>query len=246
MGKVKSIDIIDINAFLKRELNSINSFFKNDLHSNGYSIGNLEHNNINKLYILKVATEYGILVPETHLILNKNDICVLLENGEYITKPASDAGFIMLSKSAVLGGYTHLISKEEVNNISQNFFPTLVQEKIEKEYELRIFYLKPNFYASAILSQNDERTKIDFRNYNKSKPNRTLPYILPNGLKKKLAILLNRFNFNACSIDMIVNKNGQYYFLEINPVGQFEFSGYHCNYYLDYVLAKGLITHENN
>ena len=43
---------------------------------------------------------------------------------------------------------------------------------------------------------------------------------------------------NTGSIDMIVDHNNNYIFLEVNPVGQFVAYGEFCNYYLDREMAK--------
>lgn len=43
----------------------------------------------------------------------------------------------------------------------------------------------------AIFSQNDDQTKVDFRNYNINKPNRNVPFMLPNELESKIKLLMN-------------------------------------------------------
>ena len=49
---------------------------------------------------------------------------------------------------------------------------------------------------------------------------------------------MRQINLRTGSIDMIVDQNGNYIFLEINPVGQFVAYGEFCNYYLDREMAK--------
>lgn len=89
----------------------------------------------------------------------------------------------------------------------------------------------------AIFSQNDSQTKIDFRNYNHSTPNRNVPYKLPEELEHKLTNLSKKIGINCGSIDMIVTKNDDYIFLEINPIGQFGMVSNPCNYYLHEKIA---------
>ena len=61
------------------------------------------------------------------------------------------------------------------------------------------------FYSSAIFSQNDPKTSVDFRNYNKDKPNRTPPYISKRKGDKdyksleKIGVISNKTGF---SIDL--------------------------------------------
>jgi glutathione synthase/RimK-type ligase-like ATP-grasp enzyme len=132
---------------------------------------------------------------------------------------------------------THLLTIDNIDNISNHFFPTYFQKYIEKEFELRIFYLKGKFYSMAIFSQNDIKTTIDYRNYNKEKPNRNIPFQLPKDLEKKLHFFMKKSALDTGSIDMIKDTNGQYVFLEVNPVGQFDWLSINCNYYIEEKIA---------
>ena len=81
--------------------------------------------------------------------------------------------------------YTVEVNKEELSALPSSFLPSMVQEKLEKKYELRIFYLNGKMYPMAIFSQKDNQTQLDFRNYNWEKPNRMEPCKLNVDLKKK-------------------------------------------------------------
>jgi len=131
--------------------------------------------------------------------------------------------------------YTRVIDDDDIGE--NDFFPSYIQEYIEKKYELRIFFIETEFWAMAIFSQNDDQTKTDFRNYNHSKPNRNIPYVLPKELEEKLIRLSKKTGVNCGSIDMIVTKNDEYIFLEINPIGQFGMVSNPCNYYLHERIA---------
>ena len=126
-------------------------------------------------------------------------------------------------------------------NIPTKFSPSLFQGYIEKEYELRIFFLDDSFYSMVIFSQSNEKTKIDFRNYDIEKPNRVCPYSLPKKIERKITKLMNTIGLNTGSIDMIKSTDGNYYFLEVNPSGQFGMTGIPCNYDLYEKVASYLI-----
>jgi hypothetical protein len=53
----------------------------------------------------------------------------------------------------------------------------------------------------AIFSQNDKKTKIDFRNYNAIKPNRTVPFKLPIRIEEKIVKFMKLVDMNWGSID---------------------------------------------
>ena len=96
----------------------------------------------------------------------------------------------------------------------------------------------------AIFSQKDNQTEIDFRRYNLKKPNRTVPYQIPLSLEKKIIKLMTMLEFNTGSLDFIVDKEDNYYFLEINPSGQFGMVSLPCNYYLEKQMAIELMNYE--
>ena len=87
-------------------------------------------------------------------------------------------------------------------------------------------------------------TKIDFRNYNRKKPNRTPPYDLPNRIEKKIKSCMKALNLNSGSIDMIVTPNDDYIFLEVNPVGMFWQVSFPCNYNIEEQIAKYLLDEQ--
>ena len=127
-------------------------------------------------------------------------------------------------------------------------FPSLIMEKIEKKYEIRSFYLDGRFYSMAIFSQNNKQTEVDFRKYCADRPNKVEPFKLPCDIEEKLERLFRYFDLNCGSIDIIVDKNGKYVFLEINPVGQFQMTSIPCNYNIEQIIANYLVygTQENN
>ena len=46
------------------------------------------------------------------------------------------------------------------------------------------------------------------------------------------------------SIDMILTPEGDYYFLEVNPVGQFSMTSSPCNYNLEKRIAEYLMKYD--
>lgn len=140
--------------------------------------------------------------------------------------------------------YFGVIYTTEIKKNKEHKFNSLsyFEGKIDKAYELRVFYFNQTFYPMAIFSQNDKKTKIDFRNYNRINPNRTVPFELPIDIKDKLSILMNILNLNSGSVDLIVSKDREYYFLEVNPVGQFGMVSHPCNFNIEEIIAKYLLN----
>ena len=72
---------------------------------------------------------------------------------------------------------------------------------------------------SAKIYPLSEKAKIDFRtDYNNLKHE---IFKLPKDIEKKLLVINKYYNLNYSAVDLIEDKNGNIYFLEINPNGQY-------------------------
>jgi len=196
---------------------------------------------ISKLKILSEAKKLDINIPDTYIINNRKDLVQLFNDldRKVIFKSIRDTAQIKIDKSSYFP-LTCSLSMEIISSLPERFFPSLIQEEIEKDFEIRTFYLDGKFYSAAIFSQLDNQTKTDFRNYNFKRPNRIVPYTLPTEIEKKLHELMLRINLNTASLDIIKSINGKYYFLEINPSGQFGMISMPCNYNLEQKVAEFL------
>ncbi len=193
---------------------------------------------VNKPYMLFIANSLGINIPATLVSNSTKEIRKFQEQyGNIISKPISDPIFLW-GQSSSYSMYTSEIS-DDIPDV-ERCFPTLLQQSIDKDIEIRAFFIDGKFYSSAIFSQIDKQTTSDFRNYNDLRPNRCVPYKLPSTLCGKLKKLMKILKLNTGSIDIILSKQGQYYFLEVNPVGQFGMVSYPCNYHIDKIIAKYL------
>lgn len=229
-----------INQYLIKEKKSIENFIDSYLQSKKH-INSFSDNFTNKLYNLFVASTLGLRIPETIITENKNCLSVKLPiYKNAITKAITQSELVFNSKQSA-SYYTVFVNKKYLTKVPMTFSRSLLQPCLDKAYELRIFFLHGKCYAMAIFSQNDSKTKVDFRNYNFEKPNRAIPYKLPNDIIKKLKLLMGKLNMNCGSIDIVVTKNKEYIFLEVNPVGQFQQVSLPCNFYLEKVIAKYLI-----
>jgi ATP-GRASP peptide maturase of grasp-with-spasm system len=231
--------ITETHSFIEYEHKSVSYAFHYYLRKKTV-ISNYNYSKVNKIEVLELAEKTGLKIPLTRILSNKKELSdFLLDKGTLITKVLSYP-VEYYADTYWLPTYTEEINTETIKTIPEKFGLSLFQVKIKKKYELRIVYLKDKFYSMAIFSQLDKQTSVDFRKYNHKKPNRKVPYKLPIEIENRLSILMKKLNLNFGSIDMIVNTNGEYVFLEVNPLGQFAMTSYPCNYYLDKIIAKQL------
>ncbi len=198
--------------------------------------------NLNKCAILLEASEFGLKIPATYIVNNKKELLNILDDGNYIIKSIYDSFFVR-KEYGVFSMYTKELTKElfNENDLPDFFSASLMQEKIDKLFEIRVFYINSEMFAMAIFSQTSSQTQDDFRDYVWSKPNRNVPYKLPSLIKQKIHKLMKKVGLNCGSLDLIKGIDGNYYFLEINPVGQFGMIEIPCNMSLHQKVALELI-----
>ncbi len=210
------------------------------------SINKALNNKIDKIEMLIVASTNNLQIPETLISNDSTDIDELVKShAKVITKAIynNDFTFIYRGKKIKISLTTQIVTKPIIpGNHREPGVPILFQQYIEKKYELRIFYLKGKFFPMAIFSQENEKTKIDFRNYDDERPNRCVPYILPKEIEQKLHSFMKAIDMNCGSIDMIYTPEGEYVFLEVNPVGQYQWLEKNCNYPISKSIAEELIN----
>ena len=209
--------------------------------SNTRRLGSYKITGLNKPIVLKMAAEIGLKIPKTIITNSKESLVNFFHTNDrlIITKALHEAfRYVPKNEGFWISNKTVLINS--INNIPDVFAPSILQEYIHKKYEIRSFYLDGKFYSGAIFSQKNEKTKIDFRNYDDDYPNRIVPFELPDKIKEKLYFLMTTLKLNSGSIDLIKSKKGDYIFLEINPVGQYGFLSAACNFNIDYEIYKYL------
>lgn len=237
---VENISLHDsFNVSLHSELTSTAKVLQETVMKNNKYLGS--NYDIEKIQQLSYAQEVGLMIPNTIISNNKkviDDFIKEHKNG-VITKPIRGIDMIRLNNYQYKV-YTEEVRQEDIQCLGDEFYPMLLQEKLEKNYEIRSFYLDGSFYSMAIFSQLDTQTKIDFRVYNHSSPNRTVPFQLDKKIELKLIKLMKKCKLNTGSIDIVKTLKGKYVFLEVNPHGQFGMVSYPCNYYLEEKIANFL------
>jgi ATP-GRASP peptide maturase of grasp-with-spasm system len=208
-----------------------------------FSIGSFFSNEVNKLIVLDKAKQHGLDIPESYVLTSKKDLIDLknrLQDKHLITKAICEGVYRSdVRENYLYYSYVERLTKENIERFPENFYPSLVQVEIEKQLELRIFFIHDIFFPMAIFSQDVEAAVVDFRrNDHHNTPLKYVPYKMPKKLELQLLKLMHELDLNTGSIDVLLSKDGRYVFLEVNPVGQYGMTSDPCNYYLDKKIAQ--------
>lgn len=193
--------------------------------------------NVNKLQVLEMAAGCGLNIPDTLVANTRAEVRRFLgQRKQCIVKSLSN-NFWHADQSAVYSHHTEPITLADIEHTDRYVFPSLIQEYIDKKYDIRSFMLDGKIYSMAIFSQLSEKTKMDFRNYDNERSNRCIPFQLPPATEQALCELFQNLGLRTGSADLLYGKDKKFHFLEINPVGQFGMVSGPCNYYLEEKLA---------
>ncbi len=194
-----------------------------------------------KLDQIKFALERGMYVPDTIVTNNpsnlkdfyekhKGNICFKLQKGAAIRTP---------ERNKVV--YTNKVTEEQMKNASLvSSHPSLFQEYIDKDFEIRIIANDKIATGIAIHSQDSEVSKVDYRRYDLDNV-RYNHVELPDNVKDFCSSMLTHYGLHFGAFDFIYSKDRKYFFLELNPNGQWLWLEEQSGYNLTKEVADNLI-----
>lgn len=202
-------------------------------------INSLENENKidgNKIFQLKIAEMNNLPIPKTIFSNHSEKITAFFHEyckGKMVAKLHG-----VISKS--MGGEnflsTNIIDENSLENISDiEYCPMIFQPYIEKEFELRIVYLDGEFFTGKINNSENVDWRIAQGNYFWSE------YDLPEYIKVNLTSMMKEMGLYIGAIDMIKSKDGNYYFLEVNPQGEWGMLQKELNFPIAERIADNLI-----
>ncbi|MCW3161536.1 MvdC/MvdD family ATP grasp protein [Chryseobacterium oryctis] len=195
---------------------------------------------INKMYQLKIAKRNNLTIPETIFSNDESEIRHFFSdvcNGKAIAKLH---GVLTKSMSGENLLSTTIIQEENLEFISDIMYcPMIFQPYIDKEYELRITYVDGDFFTGKINNSDNADWRVAQGNYFWSE------YQLPENIEKNLASMMQEMGLYFGAIDMIKGKDGEYYFLEVNPQGEWGMLQKELGFPIAQRIADNLIKRMN-
>lgn len=242
-GTLTKREVRAIENHVKEELKTFQEYLYQSLSRQAYIFGNVNQYNVNKLDVLLHAHEVGLYIPEYCITTLKPALINFQKKhkGKVLSKAIRE-NIDYKTETSMVFHTNKVFSHEDIQCLPEHFQPTLFQVYCEKHFEIRVFVFGENMYAMAIFSQQNEKTKTDYRNYDNQKPTRCLPYTIPLELQEKIMKLMEALKLKTGSIDFMYSKQNEYVFLEVNPVGQFGIVSRSGNYHIEKKIAETLIA----
>lgn len=168
----------------------------------------------NKMYQLIKAEECGFNIPKT-LITNTSAINIEKEK-KFVIKALDTALFYDLENNKEMFTYSNVVNSSELKEYNLRQAPIFVQEFLEPKIDCRITFIKGKIFSVKIQKDN-EGVYGDWRFYKEKLE--YIPFQLPKSIEGVITKLMYELNLNFGGIDLVYS-NGRYYFIEVNPTGE--------------------------
>ncbi|WP_228001458.1 MvdC/MvdD family ATP grasp protein [Nocardia australiensis] len=167
-----------------------------------------------KIVQLQTAQRAGFAIPET-LITNDPD-----EARSFVESRSGAVVYKRTGTGRAEFAETRIITRTDFGRLpSIRSSPTTFQDYVEAVYDLRVVWVDGVAWTVRIDSQAgvgrvDSRldTSVDF-----------VPDSLPASVSKSMAMLMGALGLSFGVLDLRLGIDGEYYFLEVNPQGQFAY-----------------------
>ena len=172
----------------------------------------------NKVRQLRLAATLGLPTPRTIVTNDPVAIRDFIAGARCIVKPLR-YGIIGLD------GQPHVVFTTRIEAILESDFaaigtaPVIVQEEVGKTADIRVTVIDGTVFATSIDSQADEAAEVDWRRGGIESMGHAV-HELPSRIADRCVSLVAGLGLRFGAIDLVQDRDGAYWFLEINPNGQ--------------------------
>lgn len=183
---------------------------------------------------LHTAAKLGFAVPETR-ITNTPYPGMLRNDTQYVAMKGLDT-ILLRDGGYELFGFTSLESSENLEPSGWRSAPAIIQEGLTNKLDIRVTVVEDKVFAARI-EKDGKQIAGDWRV--KKGDVRFSAYDLPSHLKGLCCQLLRDFGLNFGAIDLALSE-GEYYFLELNPTGEWAWLVDSAGLPIDEAVAEAL------
>ncbi|MBD2201142.1 MvdC family ATP-grasp ribosomal peptide maturase [Calothrix sp. FACHB-1219] len=207
-------------ACIRESLAALDGFWDSLKHARW--VDNLQRINAaeNKLRQLRVASEVGLVIPQTLVTNNPQQVKEFFAHvgGKMVTKLLTPLSYSMEGSSFFL--YTSVVKEEDLADLETlRYCPMVFQEQIPKQQELRVVYVNGQVFVGALDASKYNATTVDWRK-GTAETCVWLNHQLPEEIIQRLQAFMGKFGLTFGAFDLIQTPSGEYVFLEVNPTGE--------------------------
>ena len=188
----------------------------------------------NKMYQLQCAQNLGLPIPKT-FVGNMLPESITPLN-KYIVKSLDTALFY--DRSQEYFTYSSVVGGNELMESNIKDAPIILQEFIEDKRDIRVTVIGNKLFPVGI-TKNGENIYGDWRK-NAKKDLQYIPETLPDDISNSIIKLMNKLELSFGGVDLAFS-DGQYYFIEVNPTGEWGWLSQYSAILLEKAIVNELV-----
>lgn len=188
----------------------------------------------NKLYQLQCAQNIGLPTPKT-FVGNKLPEGIMLTS-KYIVKSLDTALFYDGSQEYFT--YSSVVGGNELAESNIKDAPIILQEFLEDKRDIRVTVIGDKLFPIGI-TKNGENIYGDWRK-NTKECLQYKPELLPDDVSNDIMKLMRELGLSFGGVDLAFS-NGKYYFIEVNPTGEWGWINQYCAIPLEKAIVNELV-----
>lgn len=175
----------------------------------------------NKYLQMEVAGKLGFTIPETLISNEIGELKSFINKYNPVVLKLMNQDFYKTAENEFKGIYVNKISIDDLKKFgSSNENPIVLQKYIEKSFEVRYTVVSDDHFVCKIESQASNIANIDWRRYDiPHTPHSVIEP--PIDIKEKVKRFMKELSIEYGALDFIVDTYNNWYFLEVNSMGQF-------------------------
>jgi glutathione synthase/RimK-type ligase-like ATP-grasp enzyme len=174
----------------------------------------------NKYLQMEIAARIGFRIPPIIVSNNKNKLLNFSHHYDHVAMKIMSQELYQDSYGDIKGIYVNKITAddlEDFGDLSEN--PIVLQAYIPKEFEVRYTVIGSDHHVCRINSQMSNIANIDWRRYDiPHTPH--VPIEPPPIIRDRVTELLKVLDIDFGALDFIISPSQDWYFLEVNAIGQ--------------------------
>lgn len=167
-----------------------------------------------KMIQLRAALDQGFDVPST-LCLNSEELLDGRIDGCTVAIKGLDTVLVRTETTEAFG-YTSLISRDEFEEAELKAAPFVAQQALTNKLDLRVTVVEDCLWCASVTEGGAgidgdwrlRKKKVAFKEFK-----------LPDSIRAKCIELTRRLGLSFAAIDLVLSDN-RYFFLEVNPTGE--------------------------
>jgi glutathione synthase/RimK-type ligase-like ATP-grasp enzyme len=174
-----------------------------------------------KLRQLRLAQELGLRVPDTLITNDPSRVRPFFDEhgGSVVTKLLGALTQTMNGTGDFL--YTSAVAEEDLEDVAGlQLAPQVFQPRVDKVAELRVVVVGRELFAGALDPRGSERARLDWRQATAADGLSWTRATLPEEVGAQALALTGRLGLTYAALDLLLDGDGAYHFLEVNPAGE--------------------------